>query len=241
MQNKSTKHTPTAENLHHRTHLGKTLLSLLLSLVIVLTLVPATQAQAKATLKLNKTSASLKVGKTLTLKATRKGTKKKVTWSSNKKSVATVSSSGKVTAKKAGTAVITAKAGSLKAKCTIKVTANKTASVSGKVLYYETFYREDDEGIGDWYTEDDPEPAYPTSVYLIPAKGSKIKGTITLKNITIGSKYKSKYQTKAKYAVRGDIGGKFIFKNVPAGKWLLYVKYSRPRFINKNRRRKKSQ
>ena len=59
--------------------------------------------------------------------------------------------------------------------------------------------------------------------------GSKIKGTITLKDITIGSKYKNKYQTKAKCAVRSDVSGKFIFKNVPAGKWLLYVKYSQKR------------
>lgn len=97
----------------------KKLLTWLFVAMLTLTITPAINTQAKAKIKLNKTSISLQKGKTYTLKVT--GTKKKAKWSSNKKTIATVTKKGKVTAKKPGTAVITAKIGKKKYKCKVKV------------------------------------------------------------------------------------------------------------------------
>lgn len=97
----------------------KKLLTWLFVAMLTLTITPAMNTQAKAKVKLNKTSISLQKGKTYTLKV--KGTKKKAKWSSNKKTIATVTQKGKVTAKKPGTAVIKAKIGKKKYKCKVKV------------------------------------------------------------------------------------------------------------------------
>lgn len=97
----------------------KKLLTWLFVAMLTLTITPAMNTQAKAKVKLNKTTISLQKGKTYTLKV--KGTKKKAKWSSNKKTIATVTKKGKVTAKKPGTAVITAKIGKKKYKCKVKV------------------------------------------------------------------------------------------------------------------------
>jgi hypothetical protein len=87
--------------------------------VLVLT-TPA--AQAKNTVKLNKTKATLYVGDTVKLKLT--GTGRRVTWSSSKKSVATVSSTGKVKAKKVGKVTITAKVSGKKFATMLPLTVN---------------------------------------------------------------------------------------------------------------------
>lgn len=97
----------------------KKLLTGLFIAMLTLTITPAMNTQAKAKIKLNKTSIYLQKGKTFTLKV--KGTKKKAKWSSNKKTIATVTKKGKVTAQKTGTAVITAKIGKKKYKCKVKV------------------------------------------------------------------------------------------------------------------------
>lgn len=97
----------------------KKLAKIMLVAILAFAITPLANTQAKAKVKLNKTSISLQKGKTYTLKV--KGTKKKPKWSSNKKSIATVSKKGKVTAKKAGNAVITAKIGKKKYTCKVKV------------------------------------------------------------------------------------------------------------------------
>lgn len=93
-------------------------LSVCLVFMLVLSVVPM-QAQAKTTVKINKTKTTIYVGKSTTLKIT--GTSKKITWSSSNKKVATVSSKGKVTAKKKGTATITAKVSGKSYKCKVTV------------------------------------------------------------------------------------------------------------------------
>ena len=93
-------------------------LSVCLVFMLVLSAVPM-QAQAKTTVKINKTKATIYVGKSTTLKIA--GTSKKITWSSSNKKVATVSSKGKVTAKKKGTATITAKVNGNSYKCKVTV------------------------------------------------------------------------------------------------------------------------
>lgn len=93
-------------------------LSVCLVFMLVLSVVPM-QAQAKTTVKINKTKTTIYVGKSTTLKIT--GTSKKITWSSSNKKVATVSSKGKVTAKKKGTATITAKVNGKSYKCKVTV------------------------------------------------------------------------------------------------------------------------
>ncbi len=97
----------------------KKLLTWLFVAMLTLTITPSVNTQAKAKIKLNKTSITLQKGKSYTLKL--KGTKKKVKWTSSKKTIATVTKKGKVTAKKPGTAVITAKIGKKKYKCKVKV------------------------------------------------------------------------------------------------------------------------
>ena len=92
--------------------------SVCLVFMLVLSVVPM-QAQAKTTVKINKTKTTIYVGKSTTLKIT--GTSKKITWSSSNKKVATVSSKGKVTAKKKGTATITAKVSGKSYKCKVTV------------------------------------------------------------------------------------------------------------------------
>jgi hypothetical protein len=99
----------------------------IMAAVLVLT-TPA--AQAKNTVKLNKTKATLYVGDTVKLKLT--GTGKRVTWSSSKKSVATVSSTGKVKAKKVGKVTITAKVSGKKYNC--KVTVKETKNADKKIV-----------------------------------------------------------------------------------------------------------
>ena len=81
-------------------------------------------AQAKAKVRLNKTSLKLKVGASSQLRIV--GTKKKVSWKSSKKSVATVSAKGKVKAKSVGKAKITAKVAGKKYVC--KVSVSKKAA-----------------------------------------------------------------------------------------------------------------
>ena len=81
-------------------------------------------AQAKAKVRLNKTSLKLKVGASIQLRIV--GTKKKVSWKSSKKSVATVSAKGKVKAKSVGKAKITAKVAGKKYVC--KVSVSKKAA-----------------------------------------------------------------------------------------------------------------
>ena len=93
-------------------------LSVCLVFMLVLS-VASMQAQAKTTVKINKTKTTIYAGKSTTLKIT--GTSKKITWSSSNKKIATVSSKGKVTAKKKGTATITAKVSGKSYKCKVTV------------------------------------------------------------------------------------------------------------------------
>jgi hypothetical protein len=97
-------------------------------LAMLILTVPA--AQAKNSVKLNKTKATLYVGDTVKLKLT--GTGKRVTWSSSKKSVATVSSTGKVKAKKVGKVTITAKVSGKKYNC--KVTVKEIKKADKKII-----------------------------------------------------------------------------------------------------------
>lgn len=108
----------------------KKFLALVLALVLSVTMLPATDANAASKkVKLNKTKATIYVGKTVTLKL--KNNKKKVKWKTSNKKVATVSKSGKVKGKKAGKAVIKAKVGkkSYKCKITVKKSKKKKANV----------------------------------------------------------------------------------------------------------------
>ena len=93
-------------------------LSVCLVFMLVLSAIPM-QAQAKTTVKINKTKTTIYVGKSTTLKIS--GTNKKITWSSSNKKIATVSAKGKVTAKKKGTATITAKVSGKSYKCKVTV------------------------------------------------------------------------------------------------------------------------
>lgn len=85
--------------------------------------------QAKAKIRLNKTSLKLKVGASSKLHMI--GTKKKVSWKSSKKSVATVSAKGKVTAKKVGKAKITAKVAGKKYVCKVNVSKKSSKVTTG--------------------------------------------------------------------------------------------------------------
>lgn len=98
---------------------------------------PATEvqiAQAKAKIRLNKTSLKLKVGASSKLRMI--GTRKKVSWKSSKKSVATVSAKGKVKAKGIGKAKITARVARKKYVC--KVTVSKKASKTNTASQNQT-------------------------------------------------------------------------------------------------------
>lgn len=105
------------------------------------------QAQAKTTVKLNKTAVTVTKGKKVTLKVQKsKGIKvKSCKWTSQKKAVASVTSKGVVTGKKAGKTVVTAvvkyqKNGrkknvtrKLKCKVTVKAAAVKATAVPSTV------------------------------------------------------------------------------------------------------------
>ena len=109
--------------------------SLLVLLLLLSILVPS---NAQAAIKLNKSKATVNVGKTLQLKLT--GTSKKATWSTSNKSVAIVTSKGKVTGKSEGIARITAKVGKKKYNCTVTV---KSAFDSVEAAKNITFQRHD--------------------------------------------------------------------------------------------------
>ncbi len=125
----------------------KRLLALLLSFVMIFTILPM-QVEAKASVKLNKTSVSVYEGKTVQLKLS--GTKN-VSWSSSNKKVATVSSNGKVTGVSIGKATITAKNKSTgkKYKCTVTVKDKVTLGEKEVCIYSRT---EEDEfrGYPNW-------------------------------------------------------------------------------------------
>ncbi len=95
-------------------------------LLLVLLVSNAQPVEAKTSVKLNKKSITLKSGEKYTLKV--KGVSSTVKWSSDNKKVATVNKKGTVVAKKAGNCKITAKVNGKKYKCTVKVTADVSAS-----------------------------------------------------------------------------------------------------------------
>lgn len=107
--------------------------SLLLLLALVLGISCLQTTQAQAAVKLNRKSLTLTEGQSATLKLT--GTKKKVTWKSSKKSVATVTQKGKVRAKSAGSAVITAKYGKKSKKCTVTVRTDYSRYYEYQIKY----------------------------------------------------------------------------------------------------------
>lgn len=123
---------------------GRSLFSLFMALVMVLSLAVIPTSAAKVSL--NKSSVTLVKGHSVTLSVN--GTNKKITWSSDNESVAAVSKKGKVTAKKIGTATVSASFGKsvLKCKVTVKagsistngndlsVEVGKTASISVKAV-----------------------------------------------------------------------------------------------------------
>ena len=122
---------------------SKKVLAFALAAAMVVTAVPATNAQAASTAKLSATKATVYAGSTKTLTVTTPKSWKsvKVTATSNKKSVATVDKNGKVTAKKSGKATITATlSDGSKVKCTVTVKDNKysaTKITSSDVSYNE--------------------------------------------------------------------------------------------------------
>jgi hypothetical protein len=116
-------------------------LLVLLGVIAAMLILSIPAAQAKNTVKLNKTKATLYVGETLKLNLT--GTDKAVTWTTSKKSVATVTSTGKVKAKKEGSVTITAKAAGKKYRCKVTVkekTENNIVVTVGQETYTITLY-----------------------------------------------------------------------------------------------------
>lgn len=111
----------------------KKILTIMLTLVLSMSMIPTINVNAAKKVKLNKTKATIYVGKTVTLKL--KNNRKKIKWSSSNKKVAIVTKKGKVKAKKAGKATITAKVGKKKYKCkiTVKKKNNNNAVVKEKI------------------------------------------------------------------------------------------------------------
>lgn len=105
----------------------KQIVSLLLTLIFAISMIPSTAYAA--TVKISKKAATMEVDSTLTLKIT--GTDNAVTWKTSKKAVATVSKAGKVTAKGEGTTNITATVNSKKYICTVTVVDSNKVSDKG--------------------------------------------------------------------------------------------------------------
>ncbi len=119
----------------------KKVFTICLSVLLALTLIMPTNAEAATKVKLNKTKITLNVGKTANLKL--KGAKVKK-WSSSNKKVATVSSKGKVKAKKEGTATIKAKAKNgktYKCKVTVKEAETNNSNTEIEKQIVEIFER----------------------------------------------------------------------------------------------------
>ena len=104
----------------------------ILTFVMMLSILPATQVNAATKPKLSKTKITMTVGqsKKLKVKGISKKRAKRIKWKSSKKKVVTVTKTGKLKARKAGKAVITAKVGKKKLKC--KVTVKKKRKKSTK-------------------------------------------------------------------------------------------------------------
>jgi hypothetical protein len=116
----------------------KKLLSLILSIVICLTILPS--QPVSAAIKISKAKATMEIDSTLDLKIS--GTDSKVTWSTTKKSVATVTKSGTITAKKEGNATITATINSKKYTCKVTVVdSNKPTPTPPNGKYTEGTYK----------------------------------------------------------------------------------------------------
>lgn len=104
----------------------------ILTFVMMLSILPATQVNAATKPKLSKTKITMTVGqsKKLTVKGISKKQAKRIKWKSSSKKVVTVTKTGKIKARKAGKATITAKVGKKKLKC--KVTVKKKSKKSTK-------------------------------------------------------------------------------------------------------------
>lgn len=107
----------------------RSLFSLIMAIVMVLSFAVIPSSAAKASL--NKSSVTIVKGYSAAL--TVNGTNKKITWSSDNTDVASVSKQGKVTGKKLGTATVSASFGSTVLKCKVTVKAG-TISASGNKL-----------------------------------------------------------------------------------------------------------
>ena len=95
----------------------------ILTFVMMLSILPATQVNAATKPKLSKTKITMTVGpsKKLKVKGISKKRAKRIKWKSSKKKVVTVTRTGKLKARKAGKATITAKVGKKKLKCKVVV------------------------------------------------------------------------------------------------------------------------
>ena len=134
---------------------GKRVIAFLLALIMVVSIMPASEPVQAATKKVavkkvttNYTQYVMKKGQKLQLKATisPKNAKTTLKWKTSNKKVATVSSKGVVTAKaKKGKATITVTAGKKKATCKItigtpvkKITASNMLLTVGKTAKIKT-------------------------------------------------------------------------------------------------------
>lgn len=104
----------------------------ILTFVMMLSILPATQVNAATKPKLSKTKITMTVGqsKKLTVKGISKKQAKRIKWKSSSKKVVTVTKTGKIKARKTGKATITAKVGKKKLKC--KVTVKKSKKFTKK-------------------------------------------------------------------------------------------------------------
>ena len=102
----------------------------ILTFVMMLSILPATQVNAATKPKLSKTKITMTVGpsKKLKVKGISKKRAKRIKWKSSKKKVVTVTKTGKIKARKTGKATITAKVGKKKLKCKVTVKKSKKST-----------------------------------------------------------------------------------------------------------------
>jgi hypothetical protein len=102
----------------------------ILTFVMMLSILPATQVNAATKPKLSKTKITMTVGqsKKLTVKGISKKQAKRIKWKSSSKKVVTVTKTGKIKARKTGKATITAKVGKKKLKCKVTVKKSKKST-----------------------------------------------------------------------------------------------------------------
>ncbi len=180
---------------------NKRVVSLLMAVILMLTLLPATPASAKAKTKLSAKSITMTVGRTKTIKLL--NNKKRVFWSIENSNIEILSETKKkvkIRALKAGKSKVYASVGKKEYKCNI--------TIEGDEDYEEYYESEDDYDDEDDYDEIPSTPEPTNKPTTEPATTSEPQPTATSKPTITSTPVPAEYNVEilAEYTLPDSIG-----------------------------------